>query len=122
MTDLPTIVLVGHSYGGAVIGEAARGAGNAQALVFIGAYILEQGESIFTVLDPDRFPGGLLGPDTTIARTVPNTAAPRTRSPRSLPPPRRAARDRWHAVGRGRSCATRQKLTASGAEASHARS
>jgi len=70
------VVLAGHSYGGAVIGEAARGAGNAQALVFIGAYILEQGENIFTVLDPERFPGGLLGPDTTIARTVPNTAAP----------------------------------------------
>lgn len=70
------VVLVGHSYGGAVIGEAARGAQNAQALVFIGAYILEQGESIFTVLDPQRFPGGLLGPATTITRSVPNAVAP----------------------------------------------
>jgi len=70
------VVLVGHSYGGAVIGEAARGALNVRALVFVGAYVLEEGESIFTVLDPDRFPGGLLGPDTTIARPVPNAAAP----------------------------------------------
>jgi len=70
------IVLVGHSYGGAVIGEAARGALNVRALVFIGAYVLEEGESIFTVLDPQHFPGGQLGPDTTIARPVPNGAAP----------------------------------------------
>ena len=70
------VVLVGHSYGGAVIGEAARGAQNVRALVFIGAYVLEEGESIFTVLDPERFPGGLLGPDTTIARPVPNASAP----------------------------------------------
>jgi pimeloyl-ACP methyl ester carboxylesterase len=69
------VILVGHSYGGAVIGEAARGAQNVRALVFVGAYILEQGESIFTVLDPARFPGGMLGPDTTIARGVPNVAA-----------------------------------------------
>lgn len=69
------VVLVGHSYGGAVIGQAASTAQNVRALAFIGAYILEQGESIFTVLDPQRFPGGLLGPATTIERSVPNAAA-----------------------------------------------
>ncbi|MFF0267662.1 alpha/beta fold hydrolase [Kribbella sp. NPDC004536] len=62
------VVLVGHSYGGAVIGEAARGADNVAALVFVAAYILDEGESIATVLDPQRFPGGLLGPDTTVER------------------------------------------------------
>ncbi|MDR6863981.1 alpha/beta hydrolase [Phycicoccus sp. 3266] len=67
------VVLVGHSYGGAVIGEAARGAANVRALVFVAAYILDSGESIATVLDPARFPGGELGPDTTLAR--PFTAA-----------------------------------------------
>ena len=68
------VVLVGHSYGGAVIGEAARGADNVAALVFVAAYILDEGESIGTVLDPERFPGGRLGPDTTIARPFRNPA------------------------------------------------
>jgi pimeloyl-ACP methyl ester carboxylesterase len=62
------VVLVGHSYGGAVIGEAARGAANVRALVFVAAYILDEGESIATVLDPATFPGGELGPATTLGR------------------------------------------------------
>jgi pimeloyl-ACP methyl ester carboxylesterase len=62
------VVLVGHSYGGAVVGEAARGSSNVRALVFVAAYMLEHGESIATVLDPSRFPGGELGPDTTLGR------------------------------------------------------
>jgi pimeloyl-ACP methyl ester carboxylesterase len=70
------VVLVGHSYGGAVIGEAARGVPNVRALVFVAAYALDEGESIATVLDPERFPGGLLGPETTITRPVHNPAAP----------------------------------------------
>ncbi|MET9271403.1 alpha/beta hydrolase [Kribbella sp. NPDC003557] len=70
------VVLVGHSYGGAVIGEAARGADNVAALVFVAAYILDEGESIATVLDPQRFPGSLLGPDTTLERPFANPDAP----------------------------------------------
>jgi pimeloyl-ACP methyl ester carboxylesterase len=70
------VVLVGHSYGGAVIGEAARGADNVRALVFVAAYVLDEGESIATVLDPVRFPGGLLGPETTVVRPFANPAAP----------------------------------------------
>jgi pimeloyl-ACP methyl ester carboxylesterase len=69
------VVLVGHSYGGAVIGEAARGAANVRALVFVAAYILEEGESIATVLDPGRFPGGELGPQTTLGRPFPAAGA-----------------------------------------------
>jgi pimeloyl-ACP methyl ester carboxylesterase len=70
------VVLVGHSYGGAVIGEAARGADNVAALVFVAAYLLDDGESIATVLDPATYPGGLLGPDTTVLRPFANAAAP----------------------------------------------
>lgn len=70
------VVLVGHSYGGAVIGEAARGADNVVALVFVAAYILDVGESIATVLDPARFPGGRLGPDTLVERPFNNPSAP----------------------------------------------
>jgi pimeloyl-ACP methyl ester carboxylesterase len=51
-----------------VIGEAARDLAGVGALVFVAAYILDEGESIATVLDPQRFSGGLLGPDTTLER------------------------------------------------------
>ena len=70
------IVLVGHSYGGAVITNAARGVPNVRALVYVGAFIPDAGESIATAADPATFPGSLLGPDTTIVRPVANPAAP----------------------------------------------
>jgi pimeloyl-ACP methyl ester carboxylesterase len=69
------IVLVGHSYGGAVITNAARGVPNVRALVYVGAFVPDAGESIATAADPVRFPGSLLGPDTTIVRPVANPAA-----------------------------------------------
>jgi pimeloyl-ACP methyl ester carboxylesterase len=40
------IVLVGHSYGGAVITNASTGNPNVKALVYIAAYALAQGESV----------------------------------------------------------------------------
>src|SRR5438552_18625010 len=40
------IVLVGHSYGGAVITNAATGNPNVKALVFIAAFAPDQGESL----------------------------------------------------------------------------
>jgi pimeloyl-ACP methyl ester carboxylesterase len=75
MTLEGPVVLVGHSYGGAVIGEAARGVDNVAAMVFVAAYILDEGESIATALDPERFPGRLLGPETSTARPFANPAA-----------------------------------------------
>jgi pimeloyl-ACP methyl ester carboxylesterase len=53
------IVLVGHSYGGTVITNAARGNENVKALVFVGAFALEEGES--TAELSERFPGSTLG-------------------------------------------------------------
>jgi pimeloyl-ACP methyl ester carboxylesterase len=70
------IILVGHSYGGAVITNAARGVPNVKALVYLGAYVPAEGESIATVLDPAKYPGSLLGPDTIQVRPFPNPAAP----------------------------------------------
>ncbi|OLE29202.1 MAG: alpha/beta hydrolase [Catenulispora sp. 13_1_20CM_3_70_7] len=70
------VILVGHSYGGAVITNAARGAANVKALVYIGAFVPAQGESLATILPPAQFPGALLGPDTTDVRPVPNAVAP----------------------------------------------
>ncbi|MQY28933.1 alpha/beta fold hydrolase [Nocardia aurantia] len=67
------IVLVGHSYGGAVITNAARGVPNVRALVYVGAFLPDEGESITTAVDPLRFPGGLLGPATIDIRPRPDT-------------------------------------------------
>ena len=70
------IVLVGHSYGGAVITNAARGVPNVKALVYIAAFIPDAGEAIGTMLDPARFPGSQVTPDVLEFRPVPNAAAP----------------------------------------------
>ena len=53
------IVLVGHSYGGMVISNAVDGASNVIALVFVGAFAPEPGESPAVL--SGRFPGGTLG-------------------------------------------------------------
>ena len=70
------VILVGHSYGGAVITNAARGATNVEALVYVGAFVPDAGESIVTSYDPATYPGSLLGPDTTMVRPTYNPAAP----------------------------------------------
>lgn len=54
------VVLVGHSYGGPVISEAAYGNANVKALVFVAAIAPDAGES--TAELSGRFPGGTLGP------------------------------------------------------------
>ena len=40
------VILVGHSYGGAVITNAATGNANVHALVYVAAYALDEGESL----------------------------------------------------------------------------
>lgn len=54
------VILVGHSYGGQVITEAASGNGNVQALVYVAAFLPEAGESVSSL--SGKFPGGTLGP------------------------------------------------------------
>jgi pimeloyl-ACP methyl ester carboxylesterase len=46
------VVLVGHSYGGAVISEAAPTVKNIQALVFLSAFALDEGETCVSVMEP----------------------------------------------------------------------
>ena len=58
------VVLVGHSYGGAVITNA--GASNVKALVYVAAIATVKGESQADIFK--RFPGSHLGPATTIQR------------------------------------------------------
>jgi len=89
------VVLAGHSYGGFVITNAAIGAGNVRALVYVDAFVPDEGETVFqilggsgsaldvpdptTVLDIAGYPGGpegdaeaFLKPDTV------HTSSPRT--------------------------------------------
>jgi pimeloyl-ACP methyl ester carboxylesterase len=53
------VVLAGHSYGGSVISDAAYGADNVKALVYIAAFLPEKGESAFDL--SGKFPGSTLG-------------------------------------------------------------
>ena len=54
------VVLVGHSYGGPVISEAAYGNANVKALVYVAALAPEAGETVAGLAG--RFPGSTLGP------------------------------------------------------------
>ncbi|MFI6079001.1 alpha/beta fold hydrolase [Actinoplanes sp. NPDC051343] len=52
------VILVGHSYGGAVITEAARGHQEVKALVYVAAFLPDSGESIGELVS--KFPGSTL--------------------------------------------------------------
>lgn len=53
------VVLVGHSYGGLVITDAATGSNNVKALVYVAGFIPDAGESAFAL--STKFPGSTLG-------------------------------------------------------------
>jgi pimeloyl-ACP methyl ester carboxylesterase len=55
-----SIVLVGHSYGGAVISAAATGNDQVKALVYFNGWMPDEGESIQQLLE--KFEGSLVGP------------------------------------------------------------
>ena len=57
------IVLVGHSYGGAVITNAATGNPNVKALVYVDAFLPDQGETIAQLVG--RNPGSCVAGDPT---------------------------------------------------------
>jgi pimeloyl-ACP methyl ester carboxylesterase len=76
------VLLVGHSYGGAVISQASATLDNVTGLVFLAAFALDEGESLDTVqrpfpttlggtsIQPTGYPapGAPGGPDTFIAK------------------------------------------------------
>jgi pimeloyl-ACP methyl ester carboxylesterase len=66
------IILVGHSYGGAVISQAAPTVKDVRALVFLSAFALDKGETCVSVAEP--FPPALLA--------TANVAVPTTRPER----------------------------------------
>jgi pimeloyl-ACP methyl ester carboxylesterase len=52
------VILVGHSYGGEVITEAADGNGNVEALVYVAGFLPDAGESALSL--SGKFPGSTL--------------------------------------------------------------
>jgi pimeloyl-ACP methyl ester carboxylesterase len=69
------VVLVGHSYGGAVITNAARNAPSVRALVYVDAFIPRKGESIVQLASAR--PGSCLAGDpATVFNFVPYPGAP----------------------------------------------
>ena len=63
------IVLVGHSYGGAVISNAARGVANVEALVYIAAFAPDTGETLEQLVTKN--PGTHITPDALDTRPYP---------------------------------------------------
>lgn len=63
------IVLVGHSYGGMVLTNAATGHANVKALVYIAAFAPDQGEKQIDLILKN--PGSQIGPDTLTVRPYP---------------------------------------------------
>jgi pimeloyl-ACP methyl ester carboxylesterase len=70
------IVLVGHSYGGAVITNAANEVSNVKALVYVDAFAPAKGESAFELTA--KFPGSVLtsAPPPEVFRSVSYPGAP----------------------------------------------
>jgi pimeloyl-ACP methyl ester carboxylesterase len=71
------VVLVGHSYGGAVITDAAVGDPEVKALVYVDAFIPAQGESIEALLQRPQGAGSCIGGNpATVFDPVPFPGAP----------------------------------------------
>jgi pimeloyl-ACP methyl ester carboxylesterase len=68
------IVLVGHSYGGAVITNAATGHPNVRALVYIDAFAPDEGQAVNPLVGPDS--ALAVADPTTIFNFVPATLPP----------------------------------------------
>ncbi|MET7460139.1 alpha/beta hydrolase [Nonomuraea sp. NPDC005501] len=67
------VVLVGHSYGGMVITQAAAGAKNVKSLVYVAGFAPAAGESAVKL--SGRFPGSTLGPALTPPVRIPGGGA-----------------------------------------------
>lgn len=88
------VVLVGHSYGGAVIAAAANKAPNVKALVYISAFIPENGHPAAYYTDAKNFPGSLLGdPDALVIRPTYNPTLPAAPTPAGTTPDPNAPND-----------------------------
>jgi pimeloyl-ACP methyl ester carboxylesterase len=70
------IVLVGRSYGGAVITNAASGNVNVKALVFVNAFILDQGETIVQLASAQPGSALAIADPTTLFTLIPYPGSP----------------------------------------------
>ncbi|WP_235916525.1 alpha/beta fold hydrolase [Antrihabitans cavernicola] len=70
------VVLVGHSYGGEVITNAARNTPNVKALVYVSAIAPAQGEPGQLTIDPIRYPGSELLPPVLLPKIVDDPQGP----------------------------------------------
>ena len=75
-TIVGPIVLVGHSYGGAVITNAASGNMNVKALVFVNAFIPDQGETVVQLASAQPGSALAVADPTTVFRLVPYPGSP----------------------------------------------
>ena len=80
-------MLVGHSYGGNVISNAAASNDQVKALVYFNGWMCDEGESQQQLLE--RFEGSLVGP---AIRPVPYTGPDGARAPTSTSTPRRSTK------------------------------
>jgi len=70
------VVLVGHSYGGFVITNAATGAANVKALVYVDAFIPDEGQPAAALVGPESVLAPALANPTSVFKLVPIPGAP----------------------------------------------
>jgi pimeloyl-ACP methyl ester carboxylesterase len=70
------VVLVAHSYGGFVITNAAKGATNVKALVYVDAFIPDEGQTAIELATEESVLAGALADPTSVFKLVPIPGAP----------------------------------------------
>jgi pimeloyl-ACP methyl ester carboxylesterase len=70
------VILVGHSYGGFVITNAATGSTNVKALVYVDAFIPDEGQPVAALTGPESVLAAALGNPTSVFKLVPIPGAP----------------------------------------------
>jgi len=70
------VILVGHSYGGFVITNAATGAANVKALVYVDAFIPDAGQAVGALVGQESALAPALGDPASVFKLVPIPGAP----------------------------------------------
>ena len=70
------VLLVAHSYGGFVITNAATGATNVKALVYVDAFIPDEGQNAAALVSQESVLSAALGDPTSVFKLVPIPGAP----------------------------------------------